>query len=217
MPVYPSVTRQVCTDSDPMSRVGHGCACPGESRLDSPFKGYVGYDVAVSPRPKVSAMRSAAIGLAAFCLVLFSAPQAEAAKHGPFGLGGIVGDPTGLSGKVFFSDNFALDFAVGVGWWGGQNFHTHVDVLWHIDLKTWSVGSLDLHLGVGPKIGWYWRGYYNRGSGAYFQAGVRVPVGVSWMFKKVPVELFAEIAPGGWFAGRVDFDLDGGLGARYYF
>ncbi len=160
-------------------------------------------------------MRSIVIILVAAALMGASSGDVRAAKHGPFGIGAVLGDPTGVTGKLYFGDLFALDFAAGVGWWGGNNVHSHVDLLLQFRLKQWAPGSLDLYVGVGPKIGWYWRGYRSRSQ--HFQVGVRGPAGVSFELTKVPVEFFLEVAPGAWFVDWVDFDLDAAIGARYYF
>jgi hypothetical protein len=49
------------------------------------------------------------------------------------------------------------------------------------------------------------------------QAGIRFPIGLSWLAERVPVELFAEIVPVLEFAPDTDGDIDGGVGVRYYF
>ncbi|NMB63904.1 MAG: hypothetical protein GYA16_03445, partial [Spirochaetes bacterium] len=46
---------------------------------------------------------------------------------------------------------------------------------------------------------------------------VRIPVGLEYTFTKVPVGIFIELVPALRIIPDVDFDIRGGLGARYYF
>ena len=67
------------------------------------------------------------------------APSAHAQRGGDFGLGLIIGDPTGLSGKGFVSETNAIDFAVGFSFIHGDHLQLHADYLWHFDIKRWPV------------------------------------------------------------------------------
>jgi hypothetical protein len=70
-----------------------------------------------------------------------------------FGLGIIIGAPTGVSGKGFLSPEYAIDGAVGFGLIGGDHLRIHADFLWHLPIKQWPSAALDLYLGVGPALG----------------------------------------------------------------
>src|SRR4051812_6380784 len=52
-----------------------------------------------------------------------------------FGLGGMIGAPTGLSMKLYFNPRHALDFGVGVGFLNGNAASVHVDYLFHFMLN----------------------------------------------------------------------------------
>lgn len=131
-----------------------------------------------------------------------------------FSLGIIVGEPTGISMKGWFSDTSAVDAAAAWNFTRGW-FHFHADYLQHF-YDVFDVGRdrLPLYLGVG--------GYLNFGDGfgdeaGNVNAGVRVPVGVSLLSAELPLELFAEIVPSLKLVEETDFDLFGGVGIRYRF
>jgi hypothetical protein len=145
-------------------------------------------------------------------------PRAAAAQEArEFGLGIIIGDPTGLSGKYFFSEENALDFAVGLGVLGGGHLHVHADYLWHFPLDRWSSGRFDLYAGVGPKLGVGKKGKWGKGDDGDVRLGIRGPLGVSVMFLEAPFDVFVEVAAGLWIVEKVRFDLDAAIGARYWF
>jgi hypothetical protein len=47
--------------------------------------------------------------------------------------------------------------------------------------------------------------------------GVRVPLGLDYMFSNAPVDIFVELVPILNLAPSTDFDFNGGIGARYWF
>ncbi len=162
-------------------------------------------------------LRSAMIAAAALIGLSVSTPV-DAKKPGPFGIGVMLGDPSGVSGKVYLQDTMALDFGVGVGFFGGNNFHTHADLLFQYGLRSFSAGQLDWFIGGGPKFSFFWSGRGNgNGNRARSALGGRGAAGLSWTFKHAPVELFMEAAAGFWLVDFVAFDFDGSVGARYYF
>ncbi len=139
-----------------------------------------------------------------------------------FGLGFEVGDPTGIVGKYWVSKTNALDF--GMGFWGYswgycdnnhpcnagiQNYSFHMDYLWQSNLVKSTV-QLDWHIGVGGRaIVW-------NGGGSNVAIGGRMPVGLDLMFTNPNfVEIFFEIAPAIYVP--FGFNIEAGLGARFYF
>src|SRR5262245_21090070 len=69
--------------------------------------------------------------LAVLLFLVWVAPVTAHAGGGPFGLGLIIGSPTGISGKVYFNKQNALDFAIGAAFVNQRGFHIHADYLWH--------------------------------------------------------------------------------------
>lgn len=47
--------------------------------------------------------------------------------------------------------------------------------------------------------------------------GIRIPVGLAYLFADIPVDIFAELAPVVNITSDTGFDLTGGIRARYYF
>jgi hypothetical protein len=130
---------------------------------------------------------------------------------GKLGAGVIVGEPTGGSLKYWLNDTLAIDGAVGWSSHDNTDLYLHGDVLWHnFDLIPVAQGRLPVYLGVGGLMRF-------RGDNQDNQAGVRVPVGLSYMFDRVPVDIFVEIAPAIDFTPDVRGDLTGGAGIRFWF
>jgi hypothetical protein len=153
------------------------------------------------------------------------AEASEVAHSRKFGLGGMLGQPTGVTIKYHFTPKHALTAALGVGWWGGLNFHTHVDYGYHFDLTKTADFDLRMYVGGGVKFFVYYYHYYH----PYWDhdwrvndygrvgLGIRAPIGIAFNINKVPLEVFLELAPGFQFLPWLDFFLDGAVGVRYYF
>lgn len=125
------------------------------------------------------------------------------------GIGVIVGEPTGLSLKSWTGGNNAFD--VGLAWSLGRYdaINIHADYLWH-NYETFSEvehGNIPLYYGIGGRI-------VLDDNNA--RIGARIPIGVNYLFADSPIGLFFEVAPIINIAPSTDFDLDGGLGARFY-
>lgn len=164
---------------------------------------------------------SKAIAPLALLLLFTLSRTANAQAGGDFGLGLIIGDPTGLSGKGFVSETNAIDFAVGLAFIDGDHLHVHADYLWHFDIKRWSSAQLDLHLGVGPKLGMHFGkdgppGRPDRDD-EWIGIGARGPFGLTMRFLEAPFDIFLEVAAGLWIVPDPHFDLDAAIGGRFWF
>ena len=166
---------------------------------------------------RLSALLSAAVALAAGAAT--SAAESGGSDKGVFGLGIIAGEPTGVSAKYYLGNDTAIDGAVGFALLG-RGVQVHSDFLWHpfvIDQKESFV--LPFYFGVGARV-------LRHDSGGsddddHTRIGLRVPVGILFDFTQIPLDVFAEVAGVGDYrtAGDDDFalDINGGVGARYYF
>ena len=158
-----------------------------------------------------------AVALAAQAL----APSASAAQSDrDFGLGLIIGDPTGLSMKGFLSEDTAIDGAVGVELIGGDALHVHADFLWQFDIKQWESAALDLYLGVGPTLGFHDGKGRDRGDhddDGHLHLGARGPFGLAVMFNPARFDVFLEVAAKLHLIDKVRFGLDAAIGGRYWF
>jgi hypothetical protein len=147
-----------------------------------------------------------------------------------FALGLELGEPSGLNGKVFVSRSGAVDF--GVGWiyspyYYGDGFHIYADYLWHpTSLASTSAFELPFYIGGGLR---FWDFNYcdqqvcNFGGTAI---GLRIPVGISFDFNRVPLDIFVQLVPvidfvnGDYydrFRDRAHLGIDLSLGLRYWF
>ncbi len=130
---------------------------------------------------------------------------------GKLGAGIILGEPTGGSLKYWLNDTLAIDGAVGWSSHDHSNLYMHSDVLWHnFDLIPVSRGRLPIYIGVGGL-------FRVRDDNRDNQAGVRIPVGVSYMFDNAPIDVFAEIGPALDVTPDVRGEMTGGVGIRFWF
>jgi len=142
--------------------------------------------------------------------LLLSVPGVALAAGGPFGLGIIIGEPTGVSGKYLLSMRNAIDGAVAWSLDEDNDLHLHGDYLYHwYDKIAVEKGSLPIFAGIGGRI----RFRENRDD----DVGVRFPVGLSYLFDQAPFDVFVEIVPTLELAPDTDFELEGAIGSRYYF
>ncbi len=142
-------------------------------------------------------------------LVLFSG-IALAAENNNLGLGVILGDPTGITGKYFLSAESAID--AGAGWEtsGDDRFHVYADYLFHInDLFEVGKGSLPLFFGAGLR--------FISLEDDDDELGIRLPVGLEYVFPKLSIRIFGELVPVLELTPDTEFDLDAGVGIRYFF
>ena len=130
---------------------------------------------------------------------------------GKFGVGLIVGEPTGASVKYWLNNRLALDGALGWSLRDDTDLYLHSDLLWHnFDLIPVPQGRLPVYFGVGGLARFRDNHHAN-------QVGIRLPVGLSYMFDNAPVDIFAEVGPAVDLAPDVRGEITGGIGVRYWF
>jgi hypothetical protein len=148
--------------------------------------------------------------------VLLVLPQMAGAD---FGLGVILGSPTGISGKYTFARDRAIDAALAWDMGDDDHLHFHSDYLWlrnreiHLDNV-----ALDWYFGIGGRLVLLDKD--NRGRGDdddEYKLGVRGPLGISYTFRDPRIELFGELALILNLIESTDVDIDGGIGARFHF
>lgn len=124
------------------------------------------------------------------------------------GAGLVIGEPTGITAKVWLEEGFAWDAAIAWSFVGDSSLYIHTNGLYHFRVLDTSGGNF-LTPYVGGGLSFRFEDDLNM--------GLRIPFGVSWLLDEVPVEVFAEIAPGVGLIPETDFELGAGLGARFYF
>ncbi|NNE43848.1 MAG: hypothetical protein HKN12_06550 [Gemmatimonadetes bacterium] len=156
------------------------------------------------------AKRGRAVMLAAALAVAASAPAAQAdGDHGPVGLGVILGEPTGVSLKIWLDGRNAFAGAAAWSFADEAALHIHGDYLWHffnrVDIDP---GRLPLYIGVGGRI---------KTADKDDLVGVRVPFGATYILDDAPVDIFLELVPLMDIAPDTEFRLNAAVGARFYF
>jgi hypothetical protein len=138
------------------------------------------------------------------------------AEKGSFGVGIVLGEPTGIAAKLYLEDDRAIQGAVGFNFYG-SGIQVNAEYVFH----PWIVQERDafvlpIYLGPGLRFIQYDSG---RGEDNHYAVGLRGVVGMLFDFKEVPLDVFLEIA------GVLEYDFtDGfgpalnlGAGVRYYF
>jgi hypothetical protein len=153
-----------------------------------------------------------------FLMIIITKPI-EAQDHG-FGLGIVLGEPTGLSAKLWTSNNNAFDFGLGLGLGGDRikykgvyensgRLHFHMDYLWHSFNAISSTEKFPLYYGIG--------GRFNTSGGYDDSFGVRGVFGIAWFPRATPIDVFFELVPVFQVTPLTGFGIDAGLGIRYFF
>jgi hypothetical protein len=147
------------------------------------------------------------------------APKEEGrpSEKGTLGLGIIIGEPTGITAKLYLQDDQAVQVAIG-GSFIADAWQLNGEYVFH----PWILQDRDtfvLPVYVGPGLRFM---RYNEGrdsDNAHYALGVRAVVGLLFDFKNVPLDVFVELG------GVLEYDFsDGagiggniGAGVRYYF
>jgi len=132
----------------------------------------------------------------------------SAAQDRGFGLGIILGEPTGISGKYWTSPRNAIDGGVAWSFRHRGFFHLHGDYLWHFMDAIKSTERFIPYVGVGGRLG------AGRDDAVF---GVRVSGGITFLPKGAPIDVFLEIAPILDLAPATELSANGGIGVRFFF
>ncbi len=153
------------------------------------------------------------------CIMIILTKPVVAQDHG-FGMGLILGEPTGLSAKLWTSKVNAFDFGLGVSVGGdrikykgnynnGSRVHFHMDYLWHSFNAITSTERFPLYYGFG--------GRFNTGGGYDGSLGIRGVIGIAWLPRSTPIDVFVELVPVFQVTPLTGLGIDAGLGIRYFF
>jgi hypothetical protein len=132
------------------------------------------------------------------------------AQGGPFGLGIILGEPTGISGKLNISKRNAIDGAVAWSLKDDNDLHIHGDYLYHN--YSWIIpetGELPVYFGIGGRI--KVRDKHDD------EIGIRFPIGMEYIFESAPFDVFLEAVPIMNLAPETEFDINAAVGGRFFF
>jgi hypothetical protein len=153
------------------------------------------------------------IGAALLMITINSA----AAQNRGFGVGIILGEPTGISLKSWLGPSSALDFAVA---WSFERYNSltiHADYLKHnFRLIKVDKGALPFYYGIGGRIKLK-DDDAPRNNNDEARLGVRVPVGLAYHFENVTLDVFLEVVPILELVPSTDFTMSAAVGIRYFF
>lgn len=137
-------------------------------------------------------------------LCILTAPSLYAQNRpGNTEVGIIVGEPTGLSAKFWVTQNSAFDLGLAWSFSGQGSMHIHSNYLIHNPLD-----NPDLSL------------YYGFGGRLLLQndpaIGARIPLGLQYNIPESRLSVFFELSPMLDLVPSTQFDVNGGLGLRYF-
>jgi len=178
----------------------------------------------------------ATFGIVMFSLALLSTADARPRPNGriggrsfeankTFGLGLELGAPTGVTGKYFLAPSRALDFGLGgiYNYFDRYGLHVYADYLWHpVSLVSNETFELPFYIGVGGRFWDFQDRSDNANRDDAFAIGFRVPIGISFDFNNIPLDVFVQLVPvldiySGYADHSVYIDLDASFGVRYWF
>lgn len=147
---------------------------------------------------------------AALTLVLFGflAGLSFAQSSHDVGLGLMIGEPTGISFKLWKRQTAAFDAGAAWSFVENKNFQIHGDFLLHnFGLFQVETGRMALYYGLGARMKF----------ADDLTISLRIPIGLSYEFQRTPVELFLEVVPMVDLIPATQVQMAGALGFRYYF
>lgn len=130
------------------------------------------------------------------------------ARGGGWGLGIILGEPTGISFKTWTGRTTAIDAAAAWSFKDQGKLHVHFDFLTHnFRILRVDRGQLPIYYGIGGRVKFE----------EDIRAGVRIPVGIAYIFEGQPLDLFFEFVPLLDLAPETQFNFNASVGVRYFF
>ena len=153
------------------------------------------------------------IGLLVLIAAANSNAQVNTEKN--FGLGMLLGEPTGFSFKYWLNKEYAIDGGLAWSFIDDDGFQIHSDYLFH-DYKLNNSEQWPAYYGLGALL------KFEKDEGKKHDGdtifGLRIPFGMSYLFeKKEPYEFFIELAPILELAPDIDIGVNAAIGLRFYF
>jgi hypothetical protein len=155
-------------------------------------------------------LRVLTLSLLASAALALSASAAPAAATRGIGAGLMLGEPTGGTLKLWVDQDEAWVFGFGVSFLRDPSFQAQADYVLHIFEigRELGVPQMPVYAGLGGRL--------NGPEDGKLEAGIRLPVGISYFFEKDQVEVFAELVPVLNLAPELRGDLNFGVGLRFY-
>lgn len=126
-----------------------------------------------------------------------------------FGIGVILGEPSGLSSKIWISRSEAIDAGLAWSFANDTSVQIHADYLRH-RVYFFEADEYESRIPV----------YFGIGGRTVLSddatLGIRFPIGIGRTFRETPIELFFEFVPILDIIPDSEFALNAAIGARYY-
>jgi hypothetical protein len=141
-------------------------------------------------------------------LVFIHPARAQNPVESGFGVGAVIGVPTGLSLSLPMGADNAFNLAIGYEPIGEGNLTVVGDYIWHDwTLFTAPSGKLSLYYGPGVRVR----------LARQPEAGLKGVAGFAYLFEEDPVQIFFEIGPGINVVPDTEARVNAGIGARFFF
>ena len=148
------------------------------------------------------------IAVLSLLLALMSTGAVFPAQEEGFGLGIILVEPTGINFKAWAGYRSAFVGAAAWSFGNEDSLHVHLDYVFHnFRLIKLERDFLPVYFGLGIRVK----------SEKDVRIGVRIPLGLNYMLKKAPLDIFVELVPVFDLTPGTDLYFNGGVGIRYYF
>jgi hypothetical protein len=155
--------------------------------------------------------------------LLLSAPalKSYAPMGRGFGLGVMIGEPTGLTAKIWSGNDVAWALSVGNSYLG--SLRIGADYLWHFNAFNSNVINMyagpGLAVGIGESSGWW---YSNRDRTFYKEpndigVGIRGLIGINIVPRNTPIEFFGEVGLMVGVLPASHTNVEAAFGIRFYF
>ena len=138
-----------------------------------------------------------------------------------FGIGILLGEPTGVSAKFFLDPKTAID--AGLAYSFDSFFMVFGDYLWHLE-SPFTVDNdftrrLKIYVGGGAGLKFSSKNEFERirDHDDSVEVFVRVPVGAEWRPIDPPIGVFVELGPGLKLIPGASAMFFGDIGIRFYF
>jgi len=125
-------------------------------------------------------------------------------KH--YGIGIIIGNPTGLNGMLRLSDKSFLE--ASVAWNIVDTSYLMITASYVFYSFSFSIESLNFPIYLGPYVAII--------AGDVSGVGIGFEAGVSYFFEQIPLEIFIELIPGITILPETDFFINISIGVRYW-
>lgn len=161
------------------------------------------------------------VKLSAFVLLLFTFTMFGQVSNKNIGIGFVIGEPTGLSLKIWNSSSTAFVFGIGSSYFGSPRIG--MDYIWHFNSFRSRVVNLylgpGLVIGVGEGRAYYYQykdhgHFYYRDHGTGFAA--RGIIGINIMPHNTPLDIFLEAGLLLGISPNQGSAFDTALGLRFY-